>query len=440
MADRKVKRNTSKQIISYAVDPEGTDSYGNVKFPASKTVYDKNKFNKVLYVAPTELINPATPAGITFLREPRLDFTEFIDIFSATYLIPTSLAAKGDVYKTIRFPNGIADNSKNKTPGVAQNLQFTKIQSGPPQKTPGRYTITPELIETGKDLRLEWKLKLWNSRNANVQNSSMISRFRFGTDGSVSKEFGLNSILTNGADAKGKASGVDLQLHGEFIIENSEMIAGDEWELQGSSGSDHSQSIYTGRSWWKIEVVDSGTKVNGQLAARNKSERDRIDRVEAARLARIAAIEAARLAQEEYNAAFLARIVAEDLRIKKEKEEAARKAKAAKAAAAAKALADAAAAAEAEKRRKAALLAGLLFFSDERLKENITQIGSSPSGIPIYRFNHIGDAGIYRGVIAQDLLQMGRGDAVSEKDGFFAVDYDMIDVDFELIEDNNIGG
>ena len=78
-------------------------------------------------------------------------------------------------------------------------------------------------------------------------------------------------------------------------------------------------------------------------------------------------------------------------------------------------------------------------ISDRRLKTNIKLVGHSDSGIPIYTFNFKSDLDkmmmpLYRGVMAQDLLEMGFDDAVStNEDGYYIVDYDKIDVDEEQI-------
>ncbi len=74
--------------------------------------------------------------------------------------------------------------------------------------------------------------------------------------------------------------------------------------------------------------------------------------------------------------------------------------------------------------------------SDLRLKENIIQIGTSPSGLNIYEWNYIGDKVTerYRGVIAQDLISKGRQDAVTTNaNGYLGVYYDKIDVNMERI-------
>ena len=67
--------------------------------------------------------------------------------------------------------------------------------------------------------------------------------------------------------------------------------------------------------------------------------------------------------------------------------------------------------------------------SDIRLKENIKRTGISNSGIPIYTFNYKNDNQLWSGAMAQDLIELGRGDAVATMDnGYYGVYYDMIDV------------
>ena len=71
--------------------------------------------------------------------------------------------------------------------------------------------------------------------------------------------------------------------------------------------------------------------------------------------------------------------------------------------------------------------------SDIRLKENIVRTGESPKGYPIYEFNYKSDPGTrYRGVMAHDLVT-SKPDAISRINGYLAVDYSKLDVDFEVI-------
>ena len=72
-------------------------------------------------------------------------------------------------------------------------------------------------------------------------------------------------------------------------------------------------------------------------------------------------------------------------------------------------------------------------MSDIRLKENISKTGVSKSGIPIYTFSYKNDDQVWSGTMAQDLLDIGRDDAVLLMDnGYYAVNYNAIDIDMEI--------
>ena len=84
------------------------------------------------------------------------------------------------------------------------------------------------------------------------------------------------------------------------------------------------------------------------------------------------------------------------------------------------------------------IAAPFMMGSDDRFKYDITRVGTSPTGIPKYTFKYRldGEHGpTYIGTSAQDLLAMGREDAVGqkEKDGFYYVDYSKLDVEFEQV-------
>ena len=74
-------------------------------------------------------------------------------------------------------------------------------------------------------------------------------------------------------------------------------------------------------------------------------------------------------------------------------------------------------------------------MSDVQLKENITLVGKSGAGLPIYEFNYKGDKNQrYQGVMAQDLLTTDYAKSVSTRsDGFYQVDYSQLDVTFKKI-------
>ena len=75
--------------------------------------------------------------------------------------------------------------------------------------------------------------------------------------------------------------------------------------------------------------------------------------------------------------------------------------------------------------------------SDRRLKRNIVFRTYSKSGIPVYEFEYINKSdgeGKYVGTMAQDLIKLNKSEAViTDKEGFYLVDYSKIDVDFYKI-------
>ena len=71
--------------------------------------------------------------------------------------------------------------------------------------------------------------------------------------------------------------------------------------------------------------------------------------------------------------------------------------------------------------------------SQRPLKENILQIGESPSGINIYSFNYKKELGMgnatYQGVMADEVPR----NAIISRKGYELVDYNKIHVDFKKI-------
>jgi len=67
--------------------------------------------------------------------------------------------------------------------------------------------------------------------------------------------------------------------------------------------------------------------------------------------------------------------------------------------------------------------------SDIRLKENVKQIGQSPSGINIYSFNFIGNEDQYEGVLAHEVPHA----TMVDDSGYWRVDYSQLDVEFKKV-------
>jgi hypothetical protein len=71
------------------------------------------------------------------------------------------------------------------------------------------------------------------------------------------------------------------------------------------------------------------------------------------------------------------------------------------------------------------------FKSDRRLKTNIIKLGESISGLGIYKFNYIGKAKQYIGTMADEVSKIFPKAAILNSDGFYSVDYSLIDVNFK---------
>jgi hypothetical protein len=71
-----------------------------------------------------------------------------------------------------------------------------------------------------------------------------------------------------------------------------------------------------------------------------------------------------------------------------------------------------------------ASLALPFLLSDERVKENIEPVGLLNNGLPVYRYNYIGDVTPQIGLLAQDVEQV-KPEAVAEIGGIKHVHYGL---------------
>jgi hypothetical protein len=64
--------------------------------------------------------------------------------------------------------------------------------------------------------------------------------------------------------------------------------------------------------------------------------------------------------------------------------------------------------------------------SDIRLKTDIEKVGIAENGLPLYNFRYLGSDAVYRGVMAQDVLEVFPEAVSTMPNGFLAVRYDML--------------
>ncbi len=69
---------------------------------------------------------------------------------------------------------------------------------------------------------------------------------------------------------------------------------------------------------------------------------------------------------------------------------------------------------------------GIPLPSDIRLKTDIEKVGIAENGLPLYTFKYLGGDAVYRGVMAQDVLEVFPEAVTTMPNGFLAVRYDML--------------
>jgi hypothetical protein len=89
------------------------------------------------------------------------NFTGFKDSFSARYELPPN-------DKKYYSYNQSYESTNGEKPYGSTNLGFSKVVFGPPQTSPGRYTITKELIDSGNDLKLTYQIRSFDKREGYV--------------------------------------------------------------------------------------------------------------------------------------------------------------------------------------------------------------------------------------------------------------------------------
>lgn len=69
--------------------------------------------------------------------------------------------------------------------------------------------------------------------------------------------------------------------------------------------------------------------------------------------------------------------------------------------------------------------------SDRRLKSNISRIGTTVFGLPLYRFSYKASDAMFTGVMAQDVLGVMPKAVVRDATGFYSVNYGMLGIEMQ---------
>ena len=184
---REIRRNSSKQIVSYTLDEDSDKQYGFVKVPAVRLDYDTAVYNRTMDGITNELITPipndppeiieqkfVSLGNIYYAQNNQLvNFNDslveeeevFEDLFSGRYeLTPNAASYRGAEspgyydnthFSGISYHNGDVRNATDNFilfPGFKEIL-WDKAVYGPPLDN-GGYRVTKELIESGASLNL----------------------------------------------------------------------------------------------------------------------------------------------------------------------------------------------------------------------------------------------------------------------------------------------
>jgi hypothetical protein len=66
--------------------------------------------------------------------------------------------------------------------------------------------------------------------------------------------------------------------------------------------------------------------------------------------------------------------------------------------------------------------------SDTRLKADIEQVGATVYGLPLYQFRYKTGSERFKGVMAQDVLEVMPDAVVKGEDGYYRVKYDLLGI------------
>ena len=71
--------------------------------------------------------------------------------------------------------------------------------------------------------------------------------------------------------------------------------------------------------------------------------------------------------------------------------------------------------------------------SDVRLKTDISEVGTTVHGLPLYQFRYLDGTGPFEGVMAQDVLKVRPDAVLTGEDGFYRVDYARLGITMKRV-------
>ena len=72
--------------------------------------------------------------------------------------------------------------------------------------------------------------------------------------------------------------------------------------------------------------------------------------------------------------------------------------------------------------------------SDIRMKTDITRVGTTETGLPLYQYRYLGDARVFEGVMAQDVLAHTPEAVTTLPNGLLTVNYGLLGLTLNIVE------
>lgn len=276
---RPIKRNSSKQIVSYALEEDSDKDYGTNKIPAVYEGYDMAVYRRTLDMLSDELFQTPVEPSIEIASQTPINEQDlyvqgvsiksviqeegFDDVFSGRYELTPSAPSWRDVpgrgYQNSHY-SGVSYYEKavrEDTEGYVRWAGFKEIPwdlavYGPPLQD-GGYIITQELIDSGRDIQLSATVGM---KQGNDNEWTEIPQYV-----DIHLRRTPNSPSWSAKQVGGlfsSANGPRYPMHNlTFKVNNSGMQVGDRWEIRSKTGSRNKLNfIYGDKSIFEVKVLE----------------------------------------------------------------------------------------------------------------------------------------------------------------------------------------
>jgi len=236
--------------VQEVTDEEAAQYNETVIVEANDRLYTNRSVNRAIdtqfkyFKFPPTIISRQTDIGEIDVELPENE----LDVFSARYT-PSFVIQWFTMAPSYKIPDG---------PYGYQKLLYNNVLRGPQQNDPGTYMITPELIESGKNLRMRYAVDVHNSfPTGSVNSDGGLARVGFRAR-LQRRSADYQPDLTNAGVADYKIvppQGWDT-LRGEHTVLNRQMRPWDKWYIEGVCGTRTNGRYVADKSYWVIEAVD----------------------------------------------------------------------------------------------------------------------------------------------------------------------------------------